>query len=832
MMALAAIVVSISLSLAWRLEVVPGFEALLPENRDSVRELNRVKEHTKGVSSIFVVLEGDDTPALRGAADAIVTEVAKIERPWVGAVESGLHQARRFLEPRAGLYASTEQLEQLRDDVNERYQYEIHKQSGSLLDEDEDDQPPEINVESLKKRFGVGNVDADRYPDGYYQSKDGKAVIVSIRSGVLGTDHHDANEAIGRVRAAIAKVGLSSFHPSIRYGLTGDLISTNAEYTAITDDLSEVGILGATLIISVVFLYYLRMRTLLSMLLTIGIGVSVSFGMTELLIGQLNVATGFLFTIIAGNGINPGIIYMARYLEARRKGTGTAAAIRRAHRDTWLPTLTASCAASAAYASLLVSDFLGFRDFGIIGSFGMVLCWICTFIFLPSILVIADRIAPLERTKSGLFGLLPKATAGGTRFGLPFAALVSRAPRTATIIGVAVTVLATVATVRWVQNDPMEYDLTSLRSDMSEREEEVRLSKMAEDITGFVGYDGMAILAERVEQVPLLLSALGAVRAKAPADEKPFATVHTLQDFVPGAQAAKKPFLMEIKDKVLRTRKLGALSDEDFAKLQRYLPPDDLQPFGIDDLPEDMARPFTERDGTRGRIVYISPTDVKLIDDAHYLFRWADSYRRTTLSDGSVILGSGRAVIYADIWESIVDDVPKAVVVALLATMLVVAFAFRRIVPATAVMIALVAGVAWMTGLLAVFGVKLNSLNFIALPITFGIGVDYAVNIMQRYRHEGVGGALNAVRETGGAVILCSLTTTFGYLALVRSVNYSVRSLGIAAFLGEVACLLAAVIILPSALMWRDGSRRRKQLGGGSPDGPPSSGKLGALSGR
>ena len=45
------------------------------------------------------------------------------------------------------------------------------------------------------------------------------------------------------------------------------------------------------------------------------------------------------------------------------------------------------------------------------------------------------------------------------------------------------------------------------------------------------------------------------------------------------------------------------------------------------------------------------------------------------------------------------------------------------------------------------------------LPITFGIGVDYAVNIMQRYRRDGPGSALNAVRETGGAVVLCSLTT-------------------------------------------------------------------------
>ena len=100
--------------------------------------------------------------------------------------------------------------------------------------------------------------------------------------------------------------------------------------------------------------------------------------------------------------------------------------------------------------------------------------------------------------------------------------------------------------------------------------------------------------------------------------------------------------------------------------------------------------------------------------------------------------------------------------------------------------------------------IKLQFLNFIALPITFGIGVDYAVNIVQRYVREGAGGALKAVRETGGAVILCSLTTTLGYLALVRSRNYGVRSLGTAAVLGEVSCLLAAVIVLPAGLWWLD----------------------------
>src|SRR5262249_15522672 len=159
-----------------------------------------------------------------------------------------------------------------------------------------------------------------------------------------------------------------------------------------------------------------------------------------------------------------------------------------------------------------------------------------------------------------------------------------------------------------------------------------------------------------------------------------------------------------------------------------------------------------------------------------YLLRWADSYRETKLADGSVIRGSGRAVIYADMFAAVIDDVPPAVLFSFGATLLVVLVAFRAGRAALAVVGALLVGVAWMVGLLVAARVKLNFLNFIALPITFGIGVDYAVNIVERYVREGAGGAVSAVSNTGGAVILCSMTTTLGYLALLNSMNEAVKS--------------------------------------------------------
>jgi predicted RND superfamily exporter protein len=353
---------------------------------------------------------------------------------------------------------------------------------------------------------------------------------------------------------------------------------------------------------------------------------------------------------------------------------------------------------------------------------------------------------------------------------------------------------------RYAKSDPMEYDLRQVQSDWRVVEDEQQLLRQAKKVTEYIGQDGMAIVADRLDQVAPLKAALEARRDAAPADAKPFKAVHTLQDLVPAEQEEKIQILHQLDDRVQRARKRHLIDDATWKRIEEFLPAKDLRPFTMTDVPEGLARAFTEKDGTRGRILYISPTTDDLTNDAHYLLRWADSFRRTELPDGSVVLGSGRAVIYADMWAAILSDVPKAVSFSFLATLAVVIASFRFQRAALGVALALLVGVAWMTGALALLGVKLNFLNFMALPITFGIGVDYAVNIAHRERE--MGNPIDVVRKTGGAVILCSMTTLLGYLALVRSVNHAVKSLGTAAVLGEITCLLAAVLVLPGALVW------------------------------
>ena len=94
--------------------------------------------------------------------------------------------------------------------------------------------------------------------------------------------------------------------------------------------------------------------------------------------------------------------------------------------------------------------------------------------------------------------------------------------------------------------------------------------------------------------------------------------------------------------------------------------------------------------------------------------------------------------------------------------------------------------------------IKLNFMNFVTLPITLGVSADYAANMWGRLRHETSSSIAVQIGETGSAVALCSATTVIGYSTLLLSNNRALRSFGLAADIGEVTCLFAALLVLPA----------------------------------
>lgn len=110
-------------------------------------------------------------------------------------------------------------------------------------------------------------------------------------------------------------------------------------------------------------------------------------------------------------------------------------------------------------------------------------------------------------------------------------------------------------------------------------------------------------------------------------------------------------------------------------------------------------------------------------------------------------------------------------------------------------------GAVWMVGLMAVFGIKFNYTNFMALPLIIGIGIDDSVHILHRYKIEGSSRVSKVLRYTGRAILLTSLTTMIGFGSWGLASHRGIASMGQVLFLGVGTCFISSVFILPALIV-------------------------------
>jgi predicted exporter len=375
------------------------------------------------------------------------------------------------------------------------------------------------------------------------------------------------------------------------------------------------------------------------------------------------------------------------------------------------------------------------------------------------------------------------------------------------VLGVsAVLGVAAIGLCVWaVIEDPIEYNFRNLRS---VREESSRASVLNGRVKSIVGGSGagqaIAVVMPSVEETLFVKAELERLRDT---ENAAFGKVRSLDDLLPQKQAEKAPLLSEIRKLLLDARRFAKPDKQ--KQIDENLPPENIQTLGYADLPEPVARPFTERDGTRGRVLFVEQQKGPSLWDGRYLVAWAEDLRKARMSDGTRPPLAGRGPVFADMIRVVWTDGPKAVLASFVATFLLVLFAFRRSLERFMAMFGLLLGILLMAGTMAAAQMKLNFLNFVAFPITFGNGVDYGVNVLRRFSAERDEGAelplavRRSIEETGGAVVLCSLTTVIGYSTLYVSANRALNSFGAAMAISEITCLVAAVLTVPALMLWR-----------------------------
>jgi len=784
---------ALSLPLVADLGLNSDFEALLPKDKPSVLDLERIHARVGGFNTLTVAIESKDIDAMQRFASDLVPRLQKLPPELVHFVDWNVSAYEDFVWDHRQLYASLEELAQARDDLDERLEYERIKSNPFYVQLDDYEPPdPRKVLERIRDKAEEGKEKMEKYPGGYYIHPDHDLLAIFIRSDLGAGNAQGIQRLIGLIKAQVQALDPSKYAGDLTVEYAGNLVVAGEEHEALKNELVVAMVLTVMLVLLAILIFFRSWRAPLILGGALAVPVIVTFGFAELAVGSLNTSTAFLGSIVIGNGINPSIIWLARYFEERRRGYEVPDALRRTHRGVWLATLTASAAAAIAYGSLMITDFRGFHDFGIIGAVGMLLCWIGALVLLPAIAVLNERLSPLVRKSD---------EPSRNFYGSLFAWLAFLNPR-ATLGASAVLSLVSVGLIGWaIASDPFEYDFRNLKS-VREGSTRARLinDRVGEISSGAQRGDGIAVVVDRVDDAVQLRKEL---EERADGGEAPWGDVYSIQALLPDHQEEKIPILADIRKVLLDYRKYA--DDETLKEIDENIPPKNMKPLTYADIPVEVASMFTEKDGTRGRIIVVTQRKGFSTWDGRYLIRWSQALRALRTESGERPALAGRAPVFADMLSAIWADGPKAILASFIATLLLVLIAFRDLRQRFFTMAALLLGIIWMAGTMAAAGMKLNFLNFIAFPITFGNGADYGVNVMRRYASEddltNNDRVRTAIGETGGAVVLCSLTTIIGYLTLFTSANLALNSFGAAMAISEVTCLLAAVVTMPALLL-------------------------------
>ena len=766
---------------AFHLPLRSDFSYLLPADAPSVKAAEQLAGRMPSRDTMHVIGGAPDPKMRERAATLAMTGITALGPSLVESVESGNAETRAFIREHRHLFIPLADLQKIKTALADKIADAKLRANPLFIDLDDAPAEPSHELEELRAKQRDAEARLDR---NVHVSANGLMQVIVVHTAFRATDVETDRKLMAGLESVSSSI--RAHQPFVTIGFAGGVPVTLAEHGALSRGILLSTIITFLLVSLVLFLHLRSIRMLLLLAINIVIATVVSFGVAALTVGHLNAATAFLGAIIAGNGVNYGILLVARYLEERRT-QNVEPALATAIGGTLIPTLVASLGAAIAYGALGATKFRGFADFALIGGLGMLVCWISSYVLLPAAILRFARTT--TREPSLMFGRIVERVFGFRR------------PVLVAAIAGLVTVAACVVSWRYLTSDPYEYDMTQLRSESPDAIAAREWLALSDETfgKGLAGLAGQTFVAvHSADQVPATVDELRALGKR----ETIVGPVASILDVIPPEQDAKLALLAEIRTQIDEVA--DQLDDDTRAELLALRPADNLAAITPHNLPNELATKLTERDGNIGLMIAVKPGDSFDERNGRDLISFAGAVR-TLSHDTKGVTVAGASLLFADVLVQIQKDGKLVTLLAALGLIIMVVTVVGRSRRAFAVLVASASGSIAMIAVCALAGLKINFLDFVALPITLGLGIDYAINIADRATRD----PMIALRSTGGSVLVCSLTTVIGYLSLMASENLAIRGFGLASLIGEVTCMIAAFIVVPAIVALPQLSSRR-----------------------
>lgn len=680
---------------------------------------------------------------------------------------------------------------------------------------------------------------------GYLASHDGEARFIVITPAESDDSLPVLRSLMSALRGRAADATAEA--PDFRVAFTGTPAMTVEEMASIRADSwrsSAIALVAVTLLTLTAFRW--KMHALL-VLAALAMGVLWSFGAVRLELGYLNLITSAFISTLIGVGVAYGIHPVSEYELEGAHTLDPDRAVARAFGRTDRAVGFAGLTTAVAFFSILLMQFRGFAELGLVAGVGVLLCLVAALCALPSMLLIYGR-----RRRRRDAGMPARSASGLDRLWLDgLAGRITARPRLVVVIASLLTVAAAVLVSGGIAFNSNILDLLPRDAEALRYQRRVTLDSDLSPVFNFVvadGLDALRAMQERAEKEPTIarfesalpfladptaaqqlvvwaerIEALPAVAgsplSRAELRDSLTAVESSLADAADDAFAAGQGELAATLDRARteadRARRIvqdagqemPAAWEEGERRLRRWL--DETRAAATRSLrteapragrlPEWLQRRYFTDSGQPLGFLYPAVD----VFDPDQLERYIAASLR--VSETSI----GFPFMFHKMSQRITSGFYRAVSAGAALVFVILLLDFRRLRHALLAALPLGIGMLWTLGLMRLLGISFNFANIVAVPLIVGVGIDNGVHILHRMRSEGMASIESVLRHAGRAILISSLTTMAGFGSLALASHRGMASLGTMLFIGVGACLLASLIVLPNLMVLLHGRPRR-----------------------
>ncbi len=668
--------------------------------------------------------------------------------------------------------------------------------------------------------------------EGYFWRDNKRYLLFFVTPKKIAKSFSGGQQSLSALRKAIAE--RQADFPGLKVGVTGPGALDEDEMGVALHDMTLATLLSLGGLVVLLVLFWRGFRWPLMEMGVLLAALALTFGLTTLFIGHLNILSVTFAPLLLGLGIDYGVHWLARYEEEQRKqGVPKKEALEATMTRLGPGILLAGFSAALSFFPLVLTGFRGLVELGIICSMGLFVTTLATLWLLPPLILIFDKSDPskpilpsapvrplLRLTKGrvllilsvGIVGLgLSVWGTGKVRFDMNllnlqskgaesvlwekklisesknpsmYGAVFVRSLEEIRLKTAALEALPTVSEVQSVQNllpSAQEEKIDLLRR-MKPLLSGIKLRK---DPRGGVNIPELSEILGRI-RFKMLDSNHSQWGVSKPLEAQ-MKQVRNLIDNLRQRFRFEDPSRLSHALKAFQSALLEDLDDKlDLLRMNM-----NTTPMQIKDLPKPLLRRFIGKD--QRYLIRVFPTENPWEPE-----RLGEFVRDLRSVDPDAI---GDPVTLHAFTTEFRDGCIRAAIYAAVLILVLLLVTFRGLTLTLMAMVPLAVGTAWTMGLMHLFGVNLNLANSLFVPLVVGAGVEYGIIVVQRWRQrspDSAGAALPI--STGKGVILAGLTTTVGFGSLAISSHQGIHSLGVLAMVGSLAVLAAAVIFLPALL--------------------------------